>query len=740
MHSTLPRAAAVLLSLTGLAAPTLAADDAAPPKFIPTPGVLEFSGQLIVRPLQSSAWKAAGLDDATITLKRQSAAAALAANTITYYPEVDEYVVAIPGGAGLDENTYSQQLMATGLYQYAEPNWIAFPIATPNDPLFPQQWHHAMMHCEEAWNTTTGSQSIIVAVTDTGIDVNHPDLIANRVPGYHAPSNTPEALGGPIEDINGHGTHVAGCAAAVGNNALGVAGVAFNCKVMMCRVTDSPGGGAAISELLEAARWAIDNGARSASTSYSGVSSATIQTTGAYIRSKNGVYLYAAGNEGANWSNFDYPDVIVVGATHPGDDRTGWSGHGKAVDVFAPGEGILATVVGGGYEAWSGTSMATPVANGLVGLLFSFDPNFSTKQIDTFLFHGCKDLGPIGEDEIYGWGRIDAKGSIDLAKLSKSPQPPAAVDDNAETFTNVWASLDVLANDYDLNDDTLVIDQFQSQTQQGGTVERLVGTGPGGRDELLYKPTPGFAGTDAFVYTIKDATGLEGVGTVFITVDDPSTFREPENPANPKSGIWVSYYELAAPVKLPDYSSLTPYQTEVDNAINYNSTEGNFSTSGRANEVGAVYEGFVSVPAANKWTFYTSSDDGSKLWIGDTLVVSNDFEHGMVEQSGIIKLKPGKHKIRVEFFENQGGAGLLVSMSSSTYTKKVVPSFNWFHIDAPPPACYPDCDLSGELSIDDFICFQTLFALADPAADCDADGALSIDDFICFQTLFALGC
>jgi subtilisin family serine protease len=734
-----------IIAACGLACVGAAKADEVEPggaKFVEQPGVMEFTGQLIVRPWQMGEWRAMGLNENELAAARVKAAAALANNTVVYYPEVDDYVVSVP--AGMDENTYSGQLMATGLYQYAEPNWRCFPIGAPNDPLFGQQWHHVNMRSVQAWDTPggpgLGSQSVIVAVTDTGIDVNHPDLAANRVPGYHAPSDTPEVLGGPINDINGHGTHVAGCAAAVGNNAVGVAGTAPNVKVMMCRVTDASNGGAALNELTESARWAIDNGAKSASTSYSGVSSGSIQTTGEYIKSKGGVYLYAAGNDGSYWSNFDHQDVIVVGASNPADDRTGWSGYGPGVDLFAPGEGILASVNGGGYEAWSGTSMATPVANGVVGLLFSQNANFTPQQIETLLFKGCKDLGEPGNDDIYGWGRADSLGSVQLAIQAGSPIAPEASDDLVETLKGVQAAIDVLANDADFNGDAIFIDQFQTQTQQGGTVQRLVGTGPGGRDELLFTPKPGYVGSDAFVYIVKDSTGLSDVGTVLITVEDPAVYRDPENPPNAKPGVKVSYYELSNPVNLPDFGLLTPYKTETVKAVGYQSTLGNFATSDRADEVGAVFEGYVNVGLIAEYTFYTSSDDGSKLWVGDQLIVNNDGLHGMEEKSGKIKLKPGRHQVRIEFFENGGGAGLLASISAPGVAKKVIPSFNWWYVEDQPPACYADCDASGTLSIDDFICFQSVYALGDPQADCDQNGQLGIDDFICFQTLFALGC
>ncbi len=390
--------------------------------FVEKPGLLEFSGTLIVRPVQ-------GLDP-----DRAAAARALLADSVVrYYPEVDEYVIGVdpamppnqradvrslPGTAfngpnrGTGENAVSQRLMASGLFQYAVPNWICYPLdTTPNDPLFPNQWHHAAMHSPAGWDVSTGSSSITVAVTDTGIDLTHPDLAPKRVPGFDAYNRVAEADGGSVADLHGHGTHVSGCATAMGNNGVGVSGVNWNAKIMMIRVAIDSSGGAYYEDLMFGARWAIEHGAKTVSASYSGIDYDPIQTTGEYIKSIGGLYFYAAGNDSRDLSWFDFPDVVIVGASEYSDQRAYFSAYGHAVDVFAPGYDILSTCYGGGYCSASGTSMATPVANGVASLIWSINPSLTPNQVEQILFTSCQDLGAPGNDDFFGWGRVDVKNA-----------------------------------------------------------------------------------------------------------------------------------------------------------------------------------------------------------------------------------------------------------------------------------------------------------------------------------------
>ncbi len=723
---SIPRALAALILACGLAPAALAG---AQTQFTQKPGELEFTGQLIVRPARDLSPQ-----------QLQQAKALLNDITLKYYPEVDEYVVRVPAAKGdqapgAGENELSARLISTGLFQYAVPNWFCYPVNTPNDPIFPSQWHHQKMQSELGWEISTGSSSIITAYTDTGIDYTHPDLAAKRVPGYDAYNNIAEADGGSVAEIHGHGTHVAGCGAAIANNNVGVAGVNWNARIMMIRVAVDSSGGAYYDDLLEGARWAIEHGAKTVSASYSGVSYDPIQTTGAYIKSIGGLYFYAAGNDSADLNWFDWPDVIVVGASDSGDNRAWFSAYGTAVDVFSPGDGIWSSTWGGGYDAWSGTSMATPVANGLASLIWSINPALTPNQVQDILFTSCDDLGTAGNDSFYGWGRINVYKAALAANGTLGPSAPTANDDAvASVIAGEPRTIDVLANDYDPNGDTITISAFDSVSAHGGTITRSVGSGPGGRDQLVYSAPAVYTGPDSFNYTITDSITGSDTAAVTLSIADASLFRNPDNSTGAGPGVHTSYYALSAPAVLPNFSALTPYLYEIVDQVNYPSTGGNFANSGRADEVGALYEGFIDVPATDTYTLYVESDDGSQIYIGNTLVVNNDGLHGMVEQSAQIGLKKGTHRISIGFFENGGGAGVIARISGGGLSKQVIPTSMWLR------DCGADFDRTGFVDTDDYDAFIFAFEAGAPSADFDRSGFVDTDDFDAFVHAFELGC
>jgi len=140
-------------------------------------------------------------------------------------------------------------------------------------------------------------------------------------------------------------------------------------------------------------------------------------------------------------------------------------------------------------------------------------------------------------------------------------------------------------------------------------------------------------------------------------------------------GLNVQYYNLGGEKsKLPDFSALKPTRTDVSDQINFPSTDGNFATSEARDHVGAVWTGFINVPSSGSWDLFLDSDDGSKLFIGDKLIVNNDGLHGMEVRSGHIALGAGKHPLRVEFFENGGGAGIIMQWKGPGVSKAVVPA------------------------------------------------------------------
>ena len=312
----------------------------------------------------------------------------------------------------------------------------------PNDPLYPQQWAYAHINAPQAWYTTVGDGGPIVAVLDTGVDLTHPDLAANLVPGatfVSANDNCPAPPSSPSDD-NGHGTHVAGIVAAVGDNGVGVAGMNWHARLMPVKVLDCTGSGGA--EAVQAGlHWAVDHGAKVVNLSlgaFSASSPSPFLAEGInYAVSKGAVVVAAAGNlspgiaSGTPSWPAAYPGVIGVGATDSSDKVTSFSNSGYFVDVVAPGYSILSTyprslnVVGYAYE--SGTSMSTPFVSGLAALLLSVNPSLSTTDVTNDILLSARDLGTPGWDPAYGYGLIDAGAALRrLAQVGATAEVMAA--------------------------------------------------------------------------------------------------------------------------------------------------------------------------------------------------------------------------------------------------------------------------------------------------------------------------
>ncbi len=267
-------------------------------------------------------------------------------------------------------------------------------------------------------------------------------------------------------------------------------------------------------------------------------------------------------------------------------------------------------------------------------------------------------------------GSIQAYLQSAACPFSAALQPAVAVPERMSAIPGTTIDIDVMGNDVKFNCETLSLLSI-TQPTQGCSAVIVEGAGPSERNIVRFTSPILSATTVSFNYTIAELSGSQATATVTI---DLTPMRLPENPTGDTPGMTTQYYALTAPAVLPNFSALTPYSTTTVPQMNFNSTGGNFATSNRADEVGAVFTGWLNVPTAGTWTLYTNSDDGSRLLIGTTQVVANDGLHGMVEKSGTIDLAPGKHAVRVEFFENGGGAGLLVSWSGPNISKALIPA------------------------------------------------------------------
>ncbi|MCW5936292.1 MAG: S8 family serine peptidase [Fimbriimonadaceae bacterium] len=425
--------ARTLLTLAALSAVTLAV--ASPfgaggrfGPYIQEKGELEFTGTMIARPYLPSELMKLGASPSRAQALYDAALRQIKPLTLRSYPEVNEFILKVPRGD--NENAMSKRFMGTGAFDYVTPNWkksLAVAPVTPNDPMFGQQWHHTVMQCPLGWFYGSGTSNVTVAVVDTGMDIGHPDLRAAMVRGYNSVDRLPQAQGGKVQDINGHGTHVAGDAAAVGNNGVGVCGVGWGFRIMPIRTSNEPGGGASGEDILAGARWAVDHGAKVVSASYTGVDDPAVETTAQYVEAKGGLFLYAAGNDGRNLSGFQYRSTIVVGASDEADRKAGFSAFGRGVSIFAPGVNILSTTNGGGFGFASGTSMATPVANGAVALIWSISPNLEPADVRDILYATADKIGPAST---FSNGRVNVARAAAMAyanRFSKNDIRPASV-------------------------------------------------------------------------------------------------------------------------------------------------------------------------------------------------------------------------------------------------------------------------------------------------------------------------
>jgi thermitase len=318
----------------------------------------------------------------------------------------DLHVVELPGNAS--EKAVIERLSKNPHVKFAELDRLVKSNFVPNDPYFGSEWHLSKVNAPAAWDLVQGS-GITIAILDSGVDGSHPDLAAQMVPGYNFYDNNTNTT-----DVFGHGTAVAGVAAAASNNGVGVSGVAGQAKIMPIRVSDL-NGWAYYSTITQGITYAADHGARIANASFAGVAgSASIQNAAQYMKSKGGLVFVSAGNNGVDENVAPTTTLIPVSATDEWDNRTSWSSYGSFVALAAPGI-TYTTSRGGSYQQWSGTSFASPLAAGVAALMMSAKPSLDVGQVEKLLYASAVDIGAPGRDSYYGYGRVDAGAAVKAA-------------------------------------------------------------------------------------------------------------------------------------------------------------------------------------------------------------------------------------------------------------------------------------------------------------------------------------
>lgn len=346
---------------------------------------------------------------------------------------INQTVVKVPNG---QENAIEQEMKNDPYVVTVQRDYTTHAFFTPNDPLFTQQYAfnntgqsvlgqtgtaNADIHAEQAWNTTEGN-GVKVAILDTGINLNQPDLAGKVILQKSFVSAT-------VEDGNGHGTHVAGILSADTNNGNGVAGTCPGCQLIIGKILDDTGSGTT-SNATAGITWAADNGAKvinmSLGTTDASTESLYLQAVN-YAMSKGAIVVAASGNDGTNGLNYPaaVPGVVSVAATTNTDSKASYSNYGSTVDIAAPGDNIISTGPTHSFELepfgystatpyyyLSGTSMATPIVSGVAALIASTSYGTSPQTIVNRLYSTADKIS--GTGTYWTYGRVNAAAAVGI--------------------------------------------------------------------------------------------------------------------------------------------------------------------------------------------------------------------------------------------------------------------------------------------------------------------------------------
>jgi subtilisin family serine protease len=425
--------------------------------------------------------------------------------SVSHNQRINVHIVAVPPKA---EWAIAQALSKNPLIQFAEPDTLVEPMGmVADDPQFADEWHLEKIQAPTAWEVSTGG-GVTVAILDTGVEADHPDLASRLVPGWNAVD-----LDDDTTPVNSHGTRVAGVVAAETNNGVGVASIAYGAHLMPIRVSNSSDGVAYESDIARGLTWAADHGAQVANISYDVTNSAAVSAAAQYMRSKGGVVVAAAGNHGTNTAQGDNPYVISVSPTTSWDSKASYPGYGDAVDVSAPGYRLLSTTTGGGYATVSGTSYASATTAGVAALLMSANKFLSPEDVESILESTAVDLGVRHWDPGFGFGRVDAGAAVQLAAdmAPSDTEAPVASIVSPTTGSTLSGLVPVAIS----ADDDVGISHVELYADQ-----LLVGTDLTAPYEFSWDSrTPG-DGTVTLTARAFDAAGNQGHATLTVTVDN----------------------------------------------------------------------------------------------------------------------------------------------------------------------------------------------------------------------------
>lgn len=325
--------------------------------------------------------------------------------------DIDTAVLSVPED---QLHAVAARVIASGLIETAQKNYVFSPEAAPNDPMYARQDHLTQIEAPAAWDVTVGTSGVVIAIVDTGVHAGHEDLNGKVIDGWNIlDGNSNHA------DGNGHGTLVAGVAAAASDNAKGGAGVAWNCPLLSVRVGDSQGLSTA-RHIAAGILWAAAHGAKVINVSFAPLWSDRIVRSAAQQAFNRGcLVVISAGNAGGATTSAGYDEGLFVGALNSANAIADFSDRGPFVDLAAPGVGIRTTAPDGGYAMADGTSFAAPIVSGVVALAWSAAPGLRPVSIQKALLDAARDLGSPGKDDLYGAGAVRASAAVLAAQRAE---------------------------------------------------------------------------------------------------------------------------------------------------------------------------------------------------------------------------------------------------------------------------------------------------------------------------------
>ncbi|MEB3198565.1 MAG: S8 family serine peptidase, partial [Candidatus Sericytochromatia bacterium] len=405
---------------------------------------------------------------------RATVESAMQAAGITYYRYPGMNYLVASHNPDVSFDTVATRLKANAVFDQVSREAIFSTKGAPEDARYPEQWALPRINAPAAWDISKGSPDVVVAVLDTGIQTNHPDLATNIYvsPGETAGNNVDDDRNGRVDDVrgwnaydqnglteddNGHGTQVAGVIAAV-QDKVGVTGLAPLTRILPVKVSNSSGLATSAS-LIDGINYAVRNRASVICMSIgANIDDPAVRDAVSFATTFNVTVAAPMGNEGTNlrqypaaWSN--QLNLLAVGATNSTDSRAAWSNFGDWMTVSAPGDSILTTTLGSGYGVVSGTSFAAAHVAGQAALIKSLKPSWSPTMLRSLIVSTAVDKGVAGFDTYFGNGRITMDSNtmgnllglilddmgVRVSSEHEAGRTPAdmAVDKNSETL---WSS------------------------------------------------------------------------------------------------------------------------------------------------------------------------------------------------------------------------------------------------------------------------------------------------------------